>query len=495
MVNYKIKIDILFKRSMFFFLSLAGAYLSIYIFRNWRLTIPQPLPESSTITANSEQILLSGGYFEVSIPPSGADRHISADYRLWVPSGVKTLRGLLVKQHGCGGDSLSHADDLQWQALAMKHKFALLGTRLPTDYQTKNRYIDDPCNSWGLIERGSEKAFLRALQKFSQKSNHLELTEVPWALWGHSGGADWVMQMAQKYPARTIAVVLVRGGGVQVAGAGSSLILKSGINQALLQVPTLFALGEKDSLTQEAIELPKVIFERYRKVGAQWAIAIEANAGHETAETRLLAIPFFDAVLSKRLSTKDGSLRAIDANQGWLGSLTTRDIAPVSKYKGNILETAWLPNEETSRKWQKYITTPNVWEQARFKLCSSRKFSMFIGVPYLVESCHANKIIPTLKPMAPVSVRAIKTGITEITLTWGFKPDLENGLPPFRIYRNNSLIATLQGQGYDNVDAPMYSSIILKFRDTKATNISIYNVSAFNAFGESMSQPTLISPK
>ena len=48
----------------------------------------------------------------------------------WIPPGVKTLRGVIVHQHGCGEGScrsgLTGAFDLHWQALARKHDCALL---------------------------------------------------------------------------------------------------------------------------------------------------------------------------------------------------------------------------------------------------------------------------------------------------------------------------------------------------------------------------------
>ena len=52
------------------------------------------------------------------------------NYTIWIPKGVKTLRGVIVHQHGCGEGScksgLTGAYDLHWQALARKHDCALL---------------------------------------------------------------------------------------------------------------------------------------------------------------------------------------------------------------------------------------------------------------------------------------------------------------------------------------------------------------------------------
>ncbi len=54
----------------------------------------------------------------------------AVNYTIWIPPGVKTLRGVIVHQHGCGEGScksgLTGAYDLHWQALAKKHDCALL---------------------------------------------------------------------------------------------------------------------------------------------------------------------------------------------------------------------------------------------------------------------------------------------------------------------------------------------------------------------------------
>lgn len=441
------------------------------------MTVPQPLPQKSTITVGKRDKLLGGSYYEASIPPTGTAKYLSADYRLWIPDGVKTVRGLLVKQHGCGDPAaatgLEHANDLQLQALALKHQLALLGTKLPTG--------DQSCNNWAIIDYGSKDAFLKALHALAQKSRHPELDKVPWALWGHSGGADWAMQMLQKYSVRTIAVAVMRCGGVLISE--TSTFLTSDPDSAIFGVPVLFAEGEKEPTVDECLDLPKKIFSRYRRAGALWALAVEANAGHESADTRLLALPYLDAILTARLKAHDTKLRQMDAAQSWLGNTTTHKIAPMNQYEEDPLEAAWLPNEETARKWQEYVST--------------------------------GEISPTRKPAAPTDVRATRIGAAEVVLTWNFTPDLENGLPSFRIYRDNSMLRTLQGQRHNfgdapvpdppdrvakilqllrgqrhNGDAPELPDVVLEFRDTGATTDATYTVSAFNVLGESVSQPT-----
>ncbi len=427
--------------------AILGLAISIVVvgrmgWKKWLSIRPDPLP--STVAVAGDSSILHGHYYQVSIPPPKEDNYQSADYRIWIPPDVPTIRGLIVKQHGCGdaeaATGLDHANDLQWQALAIKHQFALLGTKFPTG----NR----PCEDWALINYGSGAAFVKALHAFALQSQHPELERVPWALWGHSGGADWATQMLQQYPERIIAVIAARGGAFNLLGS----------NPILANIPVLFALGEQDRvLVKETHDLPIQAFQRYRKLAAPWSLAIEAQAGHETGDTRLLAIPYLDALFTLRLPVSGNDLRSIDKTHGWLGNLVTRKIAPVDRFEGNQLEAAWLPNEETARKWQQYVNT--------------------------------GKISPIQKPMAPTALTATSIAPMTVLLTWNHRPDLENGLPSFRIYRNNSLIETWKGQGHNFGDAADPPKMVLEFQDKKATLDASYSVGAFNDLGESISQP------
>ncbi len=434
-----------------FFLIPFTLVLLYFGWKQWLVTVPESLPTNPTLAVNVNDGLDHGTYYEVSISPQKTDKYLSADYRIWIPQGVKLIRGLIVKQHGCGdaaaATGLDHANDLQWQALALKQQFALLGAK----YSTSN----EMCENWALLNSGSDRAFLRALHIFAQKSNHSELDKVPWVLWGHSGGADWAAQMLRKHRKRTIAVVATRCGAATFPDQ---------IDSKLFGVPVLFAVGEKENtLVNECRDLPQRIFSRYRKEKALWAVALEANTSHETRDTRLLAIPYFDAIITARLKKDSNQLFPIDRSQGWLGDPVTDEIAPIDKFEGNPLQAAWLPNQETARKWQEYVTT--------------------------------GEISATRKPAAPNNVRATKINPKAILITWSYTPDLENGLPSFRIYRNNSLIQTLQGQSHNFSDAPEPVNIKLEFKDTKAAPNSTYTVAAFNQLGESISTPAMYTKK
>src|SRR4051794_10569630 len=108
----------------------------------------------------------AGTYHDITEKP-GDELKIGVTFTLWIPDGVKTLRGVIVHQHGCGSGACkggaTAAYDLHWQALAKKHSCALLGPSYHQDDKQNCRLWCDPRN-------GSGKAFLRALDHFARET-------------------------------------------------------------------------------------------------------------------------------------------------------------------------------------------------------------------------------------------------------------------------------------------------------------------------------------
>jgi hypothetical protein len=126
----------------------------------------------------------SGQYVKLDYPASVASNElqIAVTYELWIPDGVKKLRGIIVHQHGAGttasieGSTAAH--DLHWQALARKWDCALWDS----SYHVQNEKIDTSPGAselWFDPRRGSEKTFLKALEDFAAKSDHPEIEKIP----------------------------------------------------------------------------------------------------------------------------------------------------------------------------------------------------------------------------------------------------------------------------------------------------------------------------
>ena len=84
---------------------------------------------ASTVCADEPQEYFEKTFFAPETPVEGK-LAMDAEWRIWIPSDVKTLRGVVVHQHGCGtgsGDGGRTAVyDWHWQALARKHDCALI---------------------------------------------------------------------------------------------------------------------------------------------------------------------------------------------------------------------------------------------------------------------------------------------------------------------------------------------------------------------------------
>src|SRR5258706_15576979 len=86
----------------------------------------------------------AGQYLKVDYPASGASNElqVAVTYTFWIPKSVKTIRGIIVHQHGAGTtasiEGSTAAYDLHWQALVKKWDCALLGP----SYHVQNEKID-----------------------------------------------------------------------------------------------------------------------------------------------------------------------------------------------------------------------------------------------------------------------------------------------------------------------------------------------------------------
>jgi hypothetical protein len=395
-------------------------------------------------------------YFETSVEPRADDRFKRAEYTLWVPDGVKQVRAVILHQHGCGYDGITLPRDLHWQALAAKYDAALIGTRLTEEGQ---------CEEWSNPENGSGDAFLAALKSFARQSNHSELEGAPWVLWGHSGGAHWVIDMTLKYPERVVACFARSGGRIRgpVAPAPSD-------------VPILFQLGgrEKTDAFSPLFSSAHALFRLGRDRDANWSFAADPLTSHETYGSRFLAIPFFEACLAQRLpdlsdAATDGkgnppagepvALRALDRSRAWLGDPETGHVAPVGEFKGDKWTAAWLPDEAVAWCWQQFVLTGSVADAT--------------------------------PPPAPTRlVTRYENGAA--VLHWSAAADVESGIKAFRVYRDGRLVAEVPEpsdaadhkrrafQRGDAGDAPAPVDPSMQFVDPLGWPSSVYHVATVN---------------
>jgi pimeloyl-ACP methyl ester carboxylesterase len=399
--------------------------------------------------------------YEASTKPS--ELVYAVNYTIWIPKDVKTLRGVIVHQHGCGEGScksgLTGAYDLHWQALAKKHDCALLS---PTYEQPEKA----DCQLWCDPRNGSDAAFQKCLIDLGGKSGHPELAKVPWALWGHSGGGHWAGGMVLLHPDRVAAAWLRSGVPLLKADPKRTEIKAHNLLDAALKVPVMCNLGTKEGVTVKDNGFAGVwpaneaFFNEVRSKGGLVGVAIDPLSSHDCGNQRYLAIPWLDACLTARLPKAAGDpLQAMPTDKAWLAPILGGEAAPIAKYTGEALKAAWLPNEAMAKALMEYVKD--------------------------------TKVTDATPPPAPTNVN-----VQGNKLTWEAEADLESGLASFVIERDGLFLANVPEQGKNPFGRPLFQNlqysdtppqplVPMQFIDTKveAGKKYVYRVIAVNTVG------------
>lgn len=353
------------------------------------------------------------------------------NYTLWIPIDVPKLRGVIVHQHGCGEGScksgLTGAYDLHWQALAKAHECALLAPA----YEQPDKA---DCQMWCDPRNGSASAFLKCLGDLGTRSGHPELSDVPWALWGHSGGGHWAGGMVLMHPERVVAAWLRSGVPLLKPDPDRTSIQAHTVPAAALKVPVMCNLGTQEGVTVKDSRFASVwpsneaYFNELRGMGGLVGIAIDPLTAHECGNQRYLAIPWLSACLSARLPMEpSGPLREMANADAWLALPTGSEATGVSNFERDPLRAAWLPNEAIARAWMQYVKDTAIGD--------------------------------TTAPPVPTNVS--KQGNV---VTWNCEADLESGLASFIVQRDGEAYANVPEQGTNPFGRPVFQH--LQYSDT-----------------------------
>ena len=353
------------------------------------------------------------------------------NYTAWVPPGVKTLRGVIVHQHGCGEGScksgLTGAFDLHWQALARKHDCALIA---PSYEQPEKA----DCQMWCDPRNGSDNAFQKCLVDLGEKSGHPELAKVPWALWGHSGGGHWAGGMVLLHPERVAAAWLRSGVPLVQPDPARATIKAHTVPEAALGVPMMCNPGTKEGVTVKDGRFAKVwsaneiFFSEVRSKGGLIGVAVDPLTSHECGNQRYLSILWLDACLSVRLPKNgEGALNPMPADGAWFSPLLGTEAVPLKGFTGDKNAAVWLPNERIARAWMQYV-----------------KDTVISDVTH---------------PPAPTNLRVVGN-----ELRWEAEADLESGLAQFLIERDGEVIGKVPEDPKNTFGRPLFQG--LQYSDT-----------------------------
>ena len=409
----------------------------------------------------------AGQYIQLVYPPSTktGELQIGVTYQLWIPDGIKTVRAVIVHQHGAGipaaQSGATSAYDLHWQALAKRWDCVLLGP----SYRVLNDAIDltpGGAELWFDARRGSERTFLRALDEFAAKSGHAEIATVPWCLWGHSGGGIWSNVMSTLHPERVLAAFL--RSGTAATFRPKPEFVQPKVPPAIYEIPTMvnFGMGEKGRLPWDG---SVATFQEYRAQGAPIGFAPDPRTGHWCGDSRYLAIPFFDVCLQMRLTDWPNILKPMNMSSAWLAIPFGDTAVPAAEFKGDPNKAAWLPNAAVAKIWMDYVRTGTV------------------------SGAGA--------PPAPVNVRAKASAASGNEISWDAEADIASGLGGFIVLRDGHGIVRLPTQppevvygrplfqGLSYHDTPYAPLPQMKHVDTSAPAGAkhVYTVIALNSAG------------
>ncbi len=400
----------------------------------------------------------AGTYLKLDYPASTASNElqVAVTYTLWIPEDVKTLRGIIVHQHGAGTtasiEGSTAAYDLHWQALAKKWDCALWGSSYHV-LNEKNDISFGASELWFDPRRGSEKTFLKALTDFAQKSGHPEIDKIPWALWGHSGGGIWSDVMTTLHPDRVIAVWMRSGSALMFLTHPE--FIRPDVPAAMYAIPMMTNPGIKEkpkidpNETDKRTEAEKMkgpwlgniaTFKEYRAKGGLIGFAPDPRTGHECGDSRYLAIPFLDACLAMRLPDKgsiDQKLKPMDTSKAWLAPLFGNEAKPAAEFKGNENEAVWLPNEAVARAWTEYVKT--------------------------------GATSDTTPPPAPFNINVSSKGEQGTEITWNAEADFESGIKQFILLRDGQELAEVPEKPIGKFGRPLFQP--MTYHDTPSQPI------------------------
>lgn len=377
----------------------------------------------------------AGTYQEITFEGSTeeGELQLGVTFTLWIPDSAEPLRGVIVHQHGCGvGASkggTTAAYDLHWQALAQKWNCALLG---PSYHQEEGT----DCRLWCDPRNGSSERFVEALEALAKQAKRPEIADVPWCLWGHSGGGFWASLMQMIYPERIAAIWFQSGQAHSRWTSGE--IEKPEIPAAALEIPMISCPGVEEKGHERfkvAWNGSLAMVKDYRAQGAPIAFAPDPQTGHECGDSRYLAIPFFDACLAMRLPDAGAAtqtLKPVSNEQAWLSPILGKEAFAAATYRGAPADTNWFPNEAVALAWEEFVKTGTVEDET--------------------------------PPKAPYNVKAKRLEDGTIEITWDAKIDFESGIGGFVILRDQEEIGNLPESPNGRFGRPLFQE--MSYHDT-----------------------------
>ncbi len=266
--------------------------------------------------------------------------------KLWIPPGVKPIRGMFISGHGGGGgDSRNFARDENIRAFAMRLGFAVAGM-----HNFPGRKVYDE----------GAPVFFEALEEFAGMGHHPELANLPFVMYGSSNGGSSTYGFINFAAKRAICFV---------ANVSAGYVPEIPVDEAL-EVPGIFIMGKFDALIgQKGIDRTQEMISSVRQKGARWSWANELK-GHEDGFSFDTYMKLVEQAVAMRYPEKGDpskgpvELITIKEQAGWLVDQDSWEsgitkIDTYENYTGNKSLAGWVLNEDMAYVYRSLATHHN----------------------------------------------------------------------------------------------------------------------------------------
>ena len=307
------------------------------------------LDESKWGTHDPQQVVgrnwdwkISNAPWAAAVQEKGEGRREEVQFDLWLPDGVKTVKGIVaISGHGSGEPLFRRAD---LRSLATELSLGLF------------KFTGNP------MQRGfwPQTLLFDHLRTFGEASGHPELEHAPLFLYGHSNGTGFSAVFPSYEPERVWGWISMRPGiTFQVYQPGAA------------QVPGLVIFGEDDHfLARPSVAENLAVVPALReKHGALWNFAVEPKTGHGPGEkTWPLVFSFLRHTFTARVpadadprtgavSLKTPAVESGHLGQNWdsdKGGYQDLKIAPFVDFPADKATASWLINAAYAADWQAF---------------------------------------------------------------------------------------------------------------------------------------------
>lgn len=251
---------------------------------------------------------------------------------LWIPEDCREVRAVVVAQHNMIEQGVLERP-------AMRRTLVALGIA--------EVFIAPPFDRPFDFTHGAGERFDAMLRALADESGYSELAAAPVVPIGHSACASFPWNFAAWAPARTLAVLSIKGDAPQTDLTGSGASNPDWGGRTIDGIPGLMVMSEYEWWDARLAPLL-----RFRTAHPAAPLAVLADSGHGHFDASDELVEFVALFIRKAAEARLPGLKPIDPQRGWLVDRWRGDeppratAAPFAEYRGARAEALWCFDAE-----------------------------------------------------------------------------------------------------------------------------------------------------